>query len=55
MMSFSQVKTQTIELTSRVNESSFMCDHIAKSIEALEAYSYQLNIKIVRSTACSCT
>jgi len=24
-----------------------MCDHIAKSIEALEAYSYQFNIKIV--------
>ena len=23
-----------------------MCDHIAKSIEALEAYSYQFNIKI---------
>lgn len=25
-----------------------MCDHLAKSIEALEAYSYQFNIKIVR-------
>ena len=54
MTSFSQVKKkQTIELTSGVNESSFMCDHIAKSIEASEAHSYQFNIKIVRCTACS--
>ena len=49
----SKKKEQTIELTSRVNESSFMCDHIAKSIEALEAYSYQFIIKIVRCAACS--
>ena len=41
-----EAEKQIQELTSRVNEVSTMCDSIAKSIEASEAYSYQFNIKI---------
>ena len=39
--------TQIKQLTTRVNEISIVCERISKAIDALEAYSYQYNIKIV--------
>ena len=42
-----EAERQIQELSSRVNEISILCDHIRKSIEASEVYSYQFNIKIV--------
>ena len=45
-----EAERQIQELVSRVNEISIsLCNHIRKSIEASEAYSYQFNIKIVES------
>ena len=45
-----EAERQIQELVSRVNEISIsLCNHIRKSIEASEAYSYQFNIKIVVS------
>ena len=38
---------QIKQLFTRVAEISILCDRIAKSIDTLEAYSYQFNVKIV--------
>ena len=40
-------KKQIQELISRINEIS-MSDRIAKSIDALEAYSYQFNVQVLK-------
>ena len=40
-----EAERQIQELVSRVKEISILCNHIRKSIEASEAYSYQFNIK----------
>ena len=42
-----EAEKQIQKLSSRVNKISTLCDHINKSIEVSEAYSYQFNIKIV--------
>ena len=44
-----EAERQIQELASSFNEISILCNHIRKSIEASEAYSYQFNIKIVVS------
>ena len=45
-----EAERQIQGLDSRVNEISIsLANHIRKSIEASEAYSYQFNIKIVES------
>ena len=38
---------QIKQLFTRVAEISILCDRMAKSIDTLEAYSYQFNVKIV--------
>ena len=40
-----EAERQIQELVSRVKEISILCNHIRKSIEVSEAYSYQFNIK----------
>ena len=48
LVSFKVEATKQIkQLFTRVAEISILCDRIAKSIDALEAYSYQFNVKIV--------
>ena len=42
-----EAERQIQKLISRVDEISVLCNHIRKSIEDSEAYSYQFNIKIV--------
>ena len=42
---------QIKQLFTRDAEISIPCDRIAKSIDALEAYSYQFNVKIVGISA----
>ena len=44
---------QIKQLFTRVAEISILCDQIAKSIDALEAHSYQFNVKIVGMPAAS--
>ena len=46
LVAFKDEAKQIKQLFTRGDEISVLCDRIAKSIDALEAYSYQFNVKI---------